>query len=259
MTIETTTVEPAASGLLDGVKVEDDSTPASAEATSISHLDGADSGVQPGQVPGTARDKPEWLPENFWNADKGETNVEAMAKSYADIRKVVSQGKHKAPTDGKYDASGLGAEHPMAPALTDWAKENGLSQVAFEDLVGKLQTQAKEIMGDPIDPAEELKALGPNANAVVNGMADWARNLVKKGIWGPDDFEEFKVMGGTAKGLRALMKVRESYEGRIPIDSSPAEGMPSRDELYQMVGDPKYKTDSAYRQKVERMFQQSFT
>jgi hypothetical protein len=50
------------------------------------------------------------------------------------------------------------------------------------------------------------------------------------------------------------MKIRESYEGRIPTESSPIEGMPSDQELQAMVGDPKYQTDAAYRQKVERMF-----
>jgi hypothetical protein len=35
------------------------------------------------------------------------------------------------------------------------------------------------------------------------------------------------------------------------------EGAPSKDDLYAMVQDPKYKTDAAYRQKVERLFQQT--
>ncbi len=34
------------------------------------------------------------------------------------------------------------------------------------------------------------------------------------------------------------------------------EGAPSQEELYAMVGDPRYKTDAAYRQRVERMFGQ---
>ena len=63
-------------------------------------------------------------------------------------------------------------------------------------------------------------------------------------------------MGGTASGMRAVMKMREAYEGRIPVESAPVEGAPSKDELYAMVGDPKYKTDPAFRQKVEKMFQQ---
>ena len=79
---------------------------------------------------------------------------------------------------------------------------------------------------------------------------------MSKGIWSKDDFEEFKIMGGTARGLTALMKVRSAYEGRVPVDVAPLEGAPSKDELYAMVADPKYKTDAAYRQKVEKLFAQ---
>ena len=105
----------------------------------------------------------------------------------------------------------------------------------------------------------EIKALGPNANAMIKSMTDWGRGLVNKGIWGADDFEEFKIMGGTAKGIKALAKLRETYEGtKIPANSVPVDGAPSKTELYAMVNDPKYKTDTAYRQKVENMFLQQF-
>ena len=89
-------------------------------------------------------------------------------------------------------------------------------------------------------------------------MVKWASSLVNKGVWGKDDFEEFKVMGGTAKGIAALEKLRSAHEGRVPTQSAPLDGAPSKEELYAMVGDPKYNTDPAYRKKVERMFQASF-
>ncbi len=63
-------------------------------------------------------------------------------------------------------------------------------------------------------------------------------------------------MGGTARGLQALVKIREAYEGRVPIESAPVDGAPSKDELYAMVNDPKYRSDPAYRQNVERLFAQ---
>ena len=53
-----------------------------------------------------------------------------------------------------------------------------------------------------------------------------------------------------------LAKLREMYEGRMPIETAPLDGVPTKDELYAMVADPKYKTDAAYRQKVEKMFAQ---
>jgi hypothetical protein len=65
-------------------------------------------------------------------------------------------------------------------------------------------------------------------------------------------------MGGTANGIKALMKLRQSYEGRIPMNSAPIDGAPSKDELYQMVSDPRYKTDVSYRAKVEKMFAAQF-
>jgi hypothetical protein len=67
-------------------------------------------------------------------------------------------------------------------------------------------------------------------------------------------------MGGTAQGIKALAKLRETYEGtRIPTSSMPVEGAPSKDELYAMVADPKYKSDPAFRSKVERLFAQNFS
>ena len=251
---DTATVEPGTSGLLDNVQASDEAKTINPQSVEIDHK-AADPSAP---APEDPLERPDYWPENFWKKDENEPDLEGIAKSWTDLRKQISQGKHKAPADGKYDLKVFGEEgetNPMATTLSSWAKDNGLSQSAFDDLVGNLQTQAKELMqGDMIDPAAEMKQLGPNGGAIVNGMVDWARGLVNKGVWSKDDFEEFKIMGGTARGITALMKVREAYEGRVPTQSAPLEGAPSKDELYQMVNDPRYKTDTAYRQKVEKMF-----
>jgi hypothetical protein len=253
--IETATAEPGNSGLLDSVTVEDSNQPdQNSQAVQIDHKQ-RDASVPEPEDP---LERPDYWPENFWNKDTNEPDLEGIAKSWRDLRGKISKGAHNAPANGQYDLSSFGEQandNPIATTLSGWAKDNGLSQAQFDDLATQLQTQAQEIMsGEVIDPAAEMKQLGPNANAVVNGMVDWARGLVNKGVWSKDDFEEFKIMGGTARGLTALMKIRSAYEGRVPIESAPVEGAPSKEELYAMVGDPKYHTDPAYRQKVERMF-----
>lgn len=253
--IETATAEPGNSGLLDSVTVEDSNQPdQNSQAVQIDHKQRDASAPEPEDP----LERPDYWPENFWNKDTNEPDLEGIAKSWRDLRGKISKGAHNAPANGQYDLSSFGEQandNPIATTLSGWAKDNGLSQAQFDDLATKLQTQAQEIMsGEVIDPAAEMKQLGPNANAVVNGMVDWARGLVNKGVWSKDDFEEFKIMGGTARGLTALMKIRSAYEGRVPIESAPVEGAPSKEELYAMVGDPKYHTDPAYRQKVERMF-----
>lgn len=247
-------------GLLDAVTVEDPSTPANPQAAEIPHK--AEPATATAAAPtATADDKPpEWMPENFLK--DGKPDYEALAKSWRDLRGKISKGAHNAPADGKYNLSAFGDQgdqNPIGQTLAGWAKENGISAAAFEELTNKISTQAQEIMGaDMVDPKAEMAKLGPNANAMVNSMVDWARGLVNKGVWDKEDFEEFKIMGGTARGLQALIKVRSSLEGRVPIETVPMDGMPTKEELNQMVGDPKYKTDAAYRQKVERLFNQVY-
>lgn len=252
--------QPAESGLLDNVTVEDENTQAqdSPQKSEITHQ-AADT-TEPGKIPGAPVDRPEWLPENFWNAEDGEANYEGMAKSWADMRKMVSQGAHKAPPDGKYDTSVFKTENleedPLASAYLGWAQKYGVSQAAFNEMASQFQDIAQQMAPPPMDAAAEMKKLGPNAQAVINSMADWGRGFVNKGVWSEEDFEEYKIMGGTAKGLNALQKMRSAYEGRIPTQSIPVDGAPSKDELYEMVADPRYQTDKAYRSKVEKAFSQ---
>lgn len=249
------TNEPGNTGLLDSATVEDDSKPADPTKAAIPHQ-AADPNAPVAEDP---LERPDYWPENFWKKDANEPDLEGIAKSWRDLRAKISKGQHNAPADGKYDMSSFGdtaADNPMASTLAGWAKDNGLSQAQFDDLATQLRTKASELMdGERIDPKQEMSKLGPNANAMITGMVDWARGLVNKGVWAKEDFEEFKIMGGTAQGLRALMKIREAYEGRLPIETAPIEGAPTKEELYQMVGDPRYKSDPAYRQKVERLFQ----
>ena len=207
-------------------------------------------------------EKPEWWPENFWKKEEGEPDLESIAKSWTDLRKQISQGKHKAPKDGKYDLEAFGKtpeDDPIREHVVNWAKENSISQAALDSLVTEVVSMNQDAATNyQINIEEEKKRLGPNADARINGMVKWGSGLVQKGVWGTDDFEEFKVMGGTARGIAALEKVRESYEGRIPVETTPVEGAPSKEELYAMVGDEKYQTDSSYRAKVEKAFAQNF-
>lgn len=208
-------------------------------------------------------ERPEWWPENFWKEDGSEPDLEGIAKSWMDLRKQISQGKHKAPKDGKYDTSAFGEtpeDDPVRQHVVGWAKENGISQAALDSLVSEVVGMNENAVENyQVNLAEEKKQLGPNADARINGMVKWASGLVQKGVWSKDDFEEFKIMGGTAKGIAALEKIRSSYEGRIPVETAPVEGAPTKEELYAMVGDEKYTTDPVYRAKVEKAFAQNFS
>ncbi len=168
---DTATVEPGATGLLDNVQIGDETKQDNPQAVEIDHK------AVPNDAPAPEDplERPDYWPENFWKKDSNEPDLEGIAKSWSDLRKQISQGKHKAPADGKYDLKAFGdaaEDNPIATTLSGWAKENGLSQASFDDLVVNLQTQAKELMqGDMVDPVAEMKQLGPNGGAIVNGAA----------------------------------------------------------------------------------------
>lgn len=211
------------------------------------------------------RERPAYIPEKFWDKNKGEPNLEAMAKSYAELEKNFRSGKHKAPEGGKYAldavAGKIAEDDPLLGKYAAWAGKYGLPQAAFDELLGEVTAMAGETVEQAqISARAEREALGPNAEAIVTGMVDWARKLVSTGVWSVDDFEEFKVMGGTAAGMKTLMKLRESYEGRVPLPQtaqSSDTGI-SDAELHAMVGDPRYLKDAGFRAKVERLFAQRY-
>ena len=205
--------------------------------------------------------KPEYLEDKFWDPSEG-VKVEDLNNSYKELQKQFSMGKHKAPAE--YDLSAFEGidvdEDPLAKEFVDWANENKPTQEAFDKLVGKFRELADiQDEASSINVEEETAKLGPNAPQIINGIRQWGQGLVSKGIWSQDDFEEFKVFAATASGINALNKMRRYYgEQQIPTATVEMDGMPSRDELYEMVSDPKYKSDPNFRRQVEQHFARAF-
>ena len=261
-------------GLLEDVAVD----PASEEVTNdptaphreedpaptISHVVEAETESPTSETP-AAPTRPEGIPDKFWHDERG-VLVEQLAKSYSELEGSFRAGRHKAPKDGAYDTRALEekleteAGKEMLTSYTAWAKKYGISQEAYDDLAKDFLAVSTNAADEaPFDREAELKALGPNGQAIVDGTVVWAQGLVKRGVWGAEDFEEFKHFAGTAQGIRAVNKLRRYYgEQPIPIAAAPVESRQSPEELYKMVADPRYGTDTAYRQSVEKAFQDAF-
>jgi len=243
-----------------------DATPVSAEEKEIDpteveipHL--VEDQPDPEPVAKEALVKPEYLEDKFWDPEGG-VKVEDLNNSYKELQKQFSMGKHKAPAE--YDLSAFDGidvdEDPLAKEFVDWANENKPTQEAFDKLVGKFRELAEvQEQASSINIEEETAKLGPNAPQIINGMRQWAQGLVAKGVWSEDDFEEFKVAGATANGINMINKLRRYYgEQQIPTATVDMDGMPSRDELYELVASPEYKSDPNFRRKVEQQFARAF-
>lgn len=235
-------------GLMDSAKIE--TKEPEVVDDEIDHVDAESEG------------RPDWLPERFWDEDKG-ADYEGLAKSQDELYKKLRGGKHQAPENGEYDTKFLdGAISDDDALLTKFkevAVDRGLTQDDFEQIVGMV----KDNMGEgqqteeteQFDRQAELSQLGPNAEEIIGGHVKWAQSMVEKGVWNEQHFEEFKVWGGTATGIKALSKLREYYgEKTVPLNVTPDSGdIPTDDDLQSMIADPRYETDAAYRQKVYNM------
>ena len=244
-------------GLLASAAVEEEQTTEGQEQ-SLNHVE------TPPTEDDSPLERPDFWPEKFWIKDKAEPDLEGISKSYMELEKQFRSGKHKAPEGGNYSLealAGVPEDDALAKTYVSWAQKYGLSQVAFDELAsqfvqmgGMQQQEAQRSM------EAELEELGPNAKAVISNMATWGKGLVQKGIFSKEDFNEFARWGDTAKGVKALMKLRETYEGRVPVETlkTATEDSVSKEGLDAMVANPEYKTNPAYRAKVERLFEKMY-
>lgn len=212
-------------------------------------------------------ERPDWYPEKFWDDDG--PNLEKIAEAYTNLEKQFHQGKHKAPEDGKYNTEFLGESVPQDDQLltyfSGWAKENGISQAAFEGLAGKvLEMGGISQQEEQLSLAQERKALGENADEIIRSNMTWADSLANKGIISEDELNEIDVWGGTATGARLLQKVRAmtGENVTIPTNTAYAASKESEDDfrarINQKMADPKYGTDQAYTRAVEKEFEERY-
>ena len=202
-------------------------------------------------------ERPEWLDEKFGTG-------EDLQKSYDELQKKFSQGKHKAPDE--YDAAvltdaGYDAADPLVNKYLGWAKENGVNQAAFDELVGYVtETAGENEQQAKFNLKAERDALGPNADAIIKSNVQWADGLLRKGIITAELRDEMNFQGGTALG-QLLFQTYRTASGdmsRMPTASVAEDQMSTVDwdaEMASKLADPLYKSgDPAFVNMVEKAY-----
>lgn len=203
--------------------------------------------------------RPEFFPENFWSEEDG-PDVEGLAKAYSELRAKMSAGKHKAPKDGKYDVTnlkdrGVPEDDPMLNDFVGLAKEQGLSQDQFDQLVD-LYTKNIGAMEEKIEISreQEMKKLGRNADKVIQSTEQWLTKLHSAGTLNNEELEAMGRASNNAAFISALSKIRASYmETDIPGIDMQENQKVSMSDVQSMMADPKYGKDAAFTKKVEDM------
>ena len=205
-------------------------------------------------------ERPAWLDDKF-------AKPEDLAKSYDELQKKFSQGKHKAPDEYSTDVlteAGFALDDPIVDTYLGWAKENGLNQDAFETLPKLIAEMSGEnVAAAEADYQAEFDKLGPNATEIIKGNVDWADGQRRKGLLSDAQRAKFNEIFADAESQLILQQIR-TWSGdmsKIPLAPVSEDQLSEADftvEMQSRMADPRYQSDPAYRQKVENEFNRRY-
>lgn len=195
--------------------------------------------------------RPENVPEKFWDAKTGQLRHEAMIKAYNDLETKLRNGGKIDPDDEvpeqatveayfgesieldeSVDRLGLEMDDPGLKVAADVFARHGIGKKTAAAIVKDMFKGMNEFAPAPIDPEQELKALGPNGKAVIDGTYAWLNKLDREGKLNDDDADVLIGMMATANGVKTLNKLR-GMTGEMPIPTGhhvPASGGMSPEE-----------------------------
>lgn len=234
--------------------------------------DGGDPANKNGE--GNNGGRPDNVPEKFWDSKKGELNSDAMLKSYADLESQIGKLKRDKGIGGEvpksadeYFADGLAfgddvdrfqpvdADDPGLKAWAEVCHKHGIGIEGAKTMALEMFGLMNEHMPAPIDPEQERKALGKNANGIIEGVTTWVNGLDQAGELNDADADIIAGLMTNAKGMAFLAKMRGmSGEKPIPLDlGDGATGVMSAKEWQGKLKAAYTKGDQSEIERLEKM------
>lgn len=202
---------------------------------------------QPGADGKPAR--PDYVPEQFWDAEKGEVRTEQMARSWSDFRGKISRGEGKLPEAPEgytlpavegVPADLIAADDPLWVATRAAAHEAGVTDSQMQALLKPYLAAAAKAQGVQPDAEaakaarqaawnEEMTKLGPNGRQMVRDVGARIDGMANRGALTAEEAASLKSVGNAA-GVRALAKMLEATGApSIPTEAMQADAMTQAD------------------------------
>ena len=222
-----------------------------------------DAGPQGDDASGEPAQRPDNIPEKFWDAEKGEVNVDALAQSYKELEsgrnktEEKPEGDAEKPADGDVDNTAT----PVDNAMAEYAEKGELGTETYDALskAGIPRDMVDAYINGMQAQANEMQATAFNevgGQERYEAMTAWAQeNLDQGAIAAFNQSLQDPVLAMEAvRGLNARFSAEGSYEptGSVTGNNKPAVGgyFRSQAEMLEAMGDPRYKTDEAFRDDV---------
>lgn len=226
-----------------------------------------------------ASDKPEFVQDKFWNADRKEVNLENLASSYNALEKKLGSRTEdlskQIRTDLEQEKLGKTPEEykvnlPELPENVDvsvsddmeivqwWkdtAKKNGLSQSQFDEGVNAFVNNA---MATLPDINGEMEKLGDNAKERIEAGELWSKKNLS-----PESYSTFSSLAATADGVKVIEEIMKlTKDSPIPTTPTQVSVTPNEDDLKSMLQDPRYwdssKRDPGYVKRVTELYEKAY-
>lgn len=224
--------------------------------------------------------RPENIPEKFWDAEKGEVNVDALLKSQQDAEKAL-RARETGVTDENEgnETPNEGTETPedtptqtnvIASADAEWQEKGELSEDTFKSLesVGITREMVATYIDGQQAVVNQLQSAAYEPFQGKDGYeaaANWAaENLDESEIQAIDlqlTSSNPAIVAQGAKALLSRFKQDGNYEP--PVIRGSGNSMQSgatyrsRAEMVKDMNSPRYRTDSGFRKEVEEKLRRS--
>jgi hypothetical protein len=227
----------------------------------------------------TVSDKPEFVQDKFWDADRKEVNLENLASSYnalekklgsrtEDLSKQVRQDLEqerlgKVPEEYKINVPELPENVDVSVSedmeIVQWwkdtAKQNGLSQEQFDEGVKVFIDNA---MATLPDVNVEMQKLGDNSKERVEAAELWSKKNLS-----PEAYSTFSSIASTADGVKAIEEIMKmTKDSPMPTTPTQVSVTPDLGDLKSMMNDPRYydsnKRDDSYIKRVTELYEKAY-
>ena len=227
----------------------------------------------------TVSDKPEFVQDKFWDADRKEVNLENLASSYnalekklgsrtEDLSKQVRQDLEqerlgKVPEEYKVNVPELPENVDVSVSddmeIVQWwkdtAKKNGLSQDQFDEGVKVFVDNA---MATLPDVNAEMEKLGDNSKERVEAAELWSKKNLS-----PEAYNTFSNIASTAEGVKAIEEIMSmTKDSPMPTTPTQVSVTPDLGDLKSMMNDPRYydsnKRDDSYIKRVTELYEKAY-
>ncbi len=198
--------------------------------------------------------RPDHIPEKFWDAEKGVVDMEAFGKSYGELEAKQSTPDPDDPLAGVegIDYNGLGEYYLEHGSLTEQHYTDLASKGIPKEMVDAYLVGQQAVAQKTVDQAYNLVG----GKEKYDAMMAWARANKSE-----EDLDKFDgtLAGESAGVMTAVKAMSQDYFKAVGTDGNlilgdnanlTGEVFADQDAVVAAMSDPRYQTDSAYRQSV---------